>query len=132
MLRIRSALALEDRQLRLTLTDGSVVERDIQDLLVGQVFDRLRVEDAFFRRVRARHGTVTWPGDVDIVPETLIWDGPEPAEGTRPAAVLRPRSPGVLRRDAFLSEVRAAEAEDSAGTSTQFDDVEELLDKLQR
>jgi hypothetical protein len=37
------------------LTDGSVVERDIQDLLWGPMFDRLRVDDAFFRRVRARY-----------------------------------------------------------------------------
>ena len=72
-----------------------------------------------------------WPGDVDIAPETLIWDGPDPAEGARPAAFLRPRSPGALRRSLFHSEVRAAEGEDSGGTSTQFDDVEQLIDKLQ-
>jgi len=109
MLRIRSAAALEGRRLRLTLTDGSVVERDIQDLLLGPMFDRLRVDDAFFRRVRVRYGTVIWPGDVDIAPETLIWDGPDPVEGDGPAAFLRPRPPGALRRSLFHSEVRAAE-----------------------
>ncbi len=94
MLRVRSAVPLEGRGLRLTLTDGTVVERDIQDLLWGPVFERLRTDDALFRRVRARYGTVTWPGDLDIAPETLIWDGPDPVEGSRrPKPFLRPRSP---------------------------------------
>ena len=88
-------MPLADRRLRLTLTDGSVVERDIQDLLWGPVFERLRMDDAFFRRVRARYGTVTWPGNIDIAPETLIWDGPDPADDDRqlPEPFLRPRSP---------------------------------------
>jgi len=94
MLRIRTATPLIDRVLRLTLTDGSIVERDVQDLLWGPVFDRLRTDDAFFRRVRARYGTVTWPGNVDIAPETIIWDGPDPADETRlPEPFLRVRSP---------------------------------------
>ena len=95
LLRVRSASPLEGRRLRLTLTDGTVVERDIEDLLWGPVFERLRTDDAFFRRVRARYGTVTWPGDLDIAPETLIWDGPDPVDGSRrPEPFLRPRSPG--------------------------------------
>ena len=94
MLRVRSAVPLDGRRLRLTLTDGTVVERDIQDLLWGPVFERLRSDDAIFSRVRARAGTVTWPGNLDIAPETLIWDGPDPAEGSRrPESILRPRSP---------------------------------------
>jgi Protein of unknown function (DUF2442). len=81
------------------LTDGSVVERDIQDLLWGPIFERLRTDDAFFRRVRARYGTVTWPGDLDVAPETLIWDGPDPADNDRcPEPFLRPRSPSGSTR----------------------------------
>jgi len=95
MLRIRSATALDGRRVRLTLTDGSVVERDIQDLLWAPAFDRVRTDDAFFRRLRARSGTVAWPGDIDIAPETLIWDGPDPADENRslPARSLRLHSP---------------------------------------
>ena len=97
--RVRTAIPLEGRRLRLTLTDGSVVERDVQDLLWGPVFERLRTDDALFRRVRARYGTVTWPGDLDLAPETLIWDGPDPDdERRRPEAFLRPRSPAGLPR----------------------------------
>jgi hypothetical protein len=81
------------------LTNGAVVERDVQDLLWGPVFDRLRSDDTLFRRVRARHGTVTWPGNLDIAPETLIWDGLDPADNDRsPEPFLRPRSPSRSAR----------------------------------
>ena len=94
MLRVRSAIPLEGRGLRLTLTDGTSIERDISDLMWGPVFDRLRTDDALFRRVRARYGTVTWPGNLDIAPETLIWDGPDPAtDDPPPKRFLRPGSP---------------------------------------
>lgn len=94
MLRIRAAQPLQGRHLRLTLTDGTVIERDVQDLLWGEVFDRLRIDDVLFKRVRARGGTVTWPGNLDMAPETLIWDGPDPEEGDRrPEPRLRPRRP---------------------------------------
>jgi hypothetical protein len=95
MLRVRRAIPLEGRRLRLTLSDGSVVERDITDLLWGPVFERLRSDDAYFRRVRARYGTVTWPGNMDLAPETLIWgDDYPPDESTqRPPAYLRVHSP---------------------------------------
>jgi prevent-host-death family protein len=36
----------------------------------------------------------------------------------------------LLRRQLFLSEVREAEAEYSAGATRHFDDVEQLLDDL--
>ncbi len=101
MLRVRSATPLRERNLRLTLTDGTVVERDVQDLLWGSVFERLRADDAAFACVRARHGTVTWPDNLDIAPETLIWDGPDPADDDprRPAPFLRPHSPNRPRAD---------------------------------
>jgi len=59
MLRIRAATPLEGRRLRLTLTDGSVVERDISDFIAwGEIYERLATDDAYFRRVRVRYGTV--------------------------------------------------------------------------
>lgn len=96
MLRIRAATPLEGRRLRLTLTDGSVVERDISVFISwGPVYERLAADDAYFRRVRARYGTVTWPGNVDIAPELMIWGGPDPAhdDDSRPPAFMRVRSP---------------------------------------
>jgi len=98
MIRVRTAVPLEGRSLRLTLTDGTVVKRDVDDLLWGPVFERLRWDDGLFRRVRARSGTVTWPGDLDLAPETLIWDGPDPDDDSRPEPFLRPRSPRISTR----------------------------------
>ena len=100
MLRVRAVTPLEGRSVRLTLSDGTYVERDLTDLLVGPVFGRIAAEDAVFRRVRAIDGTIVWPGDVDIAPETLIWNGPTPADEAtrRPERFLRPRSPSRLTR----------------------------------
>jgi hypothetical protein len=73
------------------------VERDLTDLLVGPVFQAIAMDDAIFRRVRAEQGTLVWPDDIDIAPETLIWNGPEPgpAEHRRPAPALRPQLPSA-------------------------------------
>jgi Protein of unknown function (DUF2442) len=91
MLEIKRATPLEGRTLRLTLSDGSVVERDISDIISGPVFERLAADDAYFQRVRVQYGTVTWPGNVDIAPETMIWGNAEPEDetGLRPPPYLR-------------------------------------------
>ncbi len=76
MLRITKATPLSGHQLRLTLTDGSVVERDVGPLLVGPVFEPIRNDPDLFRRVSVEHGTLCWPGDVDLCPDTVLWNGP--------------------------------------------------------
>src|SRR5438309_1962568 len=86
MLRIAKVEALPGLRLRLTLTDGSVIERDVAPLLHGPVFERIRSDPAEFARVRAEGGTVVWPNGADLCPDTLIWNGPPP----EPA----PRQPG--------------------------------------
>jgi hypothetical protein len=81
MLRISEVRPLEGRLVELTLTDGSVVERDLSALLDGVgVFEQISFDDAAFREVYVDYGTLAWPGEVDIAPETLIWDGPDPAD----------------------------------------------------
>jgi hypothetical protein len=77
-LRIKQAVPLEAFRLRLTLTDGSVVERDVENLLSGPVFESIRRDPALFRKVRVEHGTLAWPGDVDLCPDMIIWQGPPP------------------------------------------------------
>jgi hypothetical protein len=70
------------------------VERNVRELLLGPVFEPLRTDYAKFRRARARHGTVEWPGDLDLAPETLIWNGPAPAgDSESPSARLVLRHP---------------------------------------
>lgn len=101
MLRISDVRPLEGRVVQLTLTDGSVVERDLSGLLDGVgVFERISFDDAAFREVSVDDGTLVWPGEVDIAPETLIWDGPAPKdEARRPAKFLRPQRPRHTRAD---------------------------------
>jgi Protein of unknown function (DUF2442) len=96
MLEIVAVEPLEDRSVRLTLSDGSVVERDLRDLLDGRgVFAQISSDDAAFRAVGVDYGTLVWPGDIDIAPETLIWDGPYPSDADvrRPETHLTPRRP---------------------------------------
>lgn len=82
-LRIQLVEALEPFWLRLTLTDGEVVERDVQPLLRGPLFDPLIQDPARFAEARAEYGTVVWPNGADLCPDMLIWGGAPPrGEGT--------------------------------------------------
>ena len=60
-----------------------------------RAFDPIAADDGLFRAVQVEYGTLVWPGGIDIAPETLIWDGPNPEAGTseRPTAYLRPKQP---------------------------------------
>jgi hypothetical protein len=90
MLRIRFAQALDDYRVRLTLTDGETVERDLRALLWGPVFQPLRDDYDRFRQVGVASGTLVWPGDLDFDPDTLIWGGAPPAApGSKPPKFLR-------------------------------------------
>jgi hypothetical protein len=84
LLRIREAEALEGFRLRLTLTVGSVIERDVRALLVGPIFEAVRTERWFFQKVRAEGGTVVWPNGADLCPDVLIWGGAPPEESEQP------------------------------------------------
>jgi hypothetical protein len=81
LLRIKKVEPLEGFLLRLTLSDGSVVEREILQLLVGPVFEKIREDPALFAQVHAEDGTVVWPNGADLCPDVLIWGGPPPEEG---------------------------------------------------
>jgi hypothetical protein len=78
MLRIKKAEPLSGYRLRLTLTDGTVVERAVGHLLHGPVFDAVRCDPAMFANVRVERGTVVWPGGVDLCPDTVLRNGPPP------------------------------------------------------
>ena len=92
MLQVKAVEVLAGYWLRLTLSNGEVVERDVQDLMRGGVFEPLRQRRDIFEAAFVDGSTVAWPGEVDIAPETLIWDGPEPNDpGVRPKPRLRVR-----------------------------------------
>ncbi len=80
LVRIRDVVPLEGFRLRLTLTDGRVIDRDVTRLLVGPIFESIRSDRALFGKVRAEAGTVVWPNGADLCPDVLIWDGPPPLD----------------------------------------------------
>ena len=73
MLKIRGVETLGDFTVRLTLTDGSTREVDLQPFLNGPVFEPVRNDPAFFRSVRVDEelGTIVWPNGADIDPFVL-------------------------------------------------------------
>jgi hypothetical protein len=80
LVRIREVQVLENHRVRLVLTDGAIVERDLAGLLRGPIFDAIRSDEARFREVRVDAGTLVWPNGADLCPDVVIWGGPPPAE----------------------------------------------------
>ena len=60
--------------LRLTFANGEQRRFDMTPYLDYPVFQRLR-NPGFFGLARVDYGTVTWPGEIDIAPETLYAEG---------------------------------------------------------
>jgi hypothetical protein len=88
LLRIRQALPLDGYRLQLTLSDGSVVQRDITSLMVGPIFEPLKSNPELFKQVRVEQGTVLWPNGADLCPDRLIWGGPPPEHSSSPPKEL--------------------------------------------
>ena len=63
----------DDHQVRVSFDDGLTTEVDLSYLLdYGGVFEPLR-DIGYFRQLRAdpEAGTIVWPNEADIAPETL-------------------------------------------------------------
>ncbi len=91
-IRIKHAEPLSRLRVRLTLTDGASVTRNLERLLVGPAFDAVRGDPLLFRQVKPVDGTIAWPNGADLCPDTVIWGGPPPAKYRRPEADLTPTS----------------------------------------
>jgi hypothetical protein len=77
--RIHAVEALPGYRIRLTLSDGRTVERDLSDLVpapgVENVFSPWR-DPAYFAQVHLATDpwpAPTWPNGVDLDPDVLIW-----------------------------------------------------------
>ena len=84
LVRIVSAAPLDGFRLRLTLTNGDVVERDVLHLMIGPVFERLRADPNEFRAVQVEGGALVWPNGADLCPDTIIWSGLPPVSAPHP------------------------------------------------
>lgn len=67
----------EDGTLLLVFENGQKRCFDMKPLLDKKPFTRLKKLPLFMKAAVA-YGTVVWPGNIDIAPETL-WDRSEPA-----------------------------------------------------
>jgi hypothetical protein len=60
---------------RVTFTDGSVREIDLEKYLYGPAFEPIRTDPDLFRRVFVGDGkTLVWPNGADIDPDVLFFD----------------------------------------------------------
>ena len=70
MIEVRSVEALSGYELALTFNSGERRRFDMRPYLRYPVFRRLE-NPGYFALARVDYGAVTWPGDIDIAPETL-------------------------------------------------------------
>jgi hypothetical protein len=71
--RVREVTPLEGHRLELVFTSGETGVYDCTPLLDFGVFKDLR-DERYFRRACVREGTVAWPREQDIDPDTLYLD----------------------------------------------------------
>jgi hypothetical protein len=69
--KVIAAKANDDFTLDLQFSDGSVKRFDMKPYLDYEVFQELKDLD-YFKQVNIAFGTVTWPHEQDIAPETLF------------------------------------------------------------
>ncbi len=74
MNKVIAVTANNDFSLDLEFKDGSVKRFDAKPYLDYEVFRELKDLD-YFKQVRIAFGTVQWPHDQDISPETLYLEG---------------------------------------------------------
>lgn len=70
MIQVTSVKTVSDFRLVVTFNTGERRCFDMHPYLQYPVFRRLE-NPAFFNLARVDYGTVTWPGEIDIAPETL-------------------------------------------------------------
>ncbi|WP_340122813.1 DUF2442 domain-containing protein [Methylobacter svalbardensis] len=70
MINVNSVEIMSDFVLLLTFSGGERRCFDMRPYLHYPVFRRLE-NPGFFSLAHVDYGTVTWPGDIDIAPETL-------------------------------------------------------------
>jgi Protein of unknown function (DUF2442) len=68
--RVTAVTPGEGQALLLQFNNGERRRMDVSPYLAYPVFERLR-EPGFFSLVQADHGTVSWPGGIDLDPDSV-------------------------------------------------------------
>ncbi len=68
--RVKSVKPMENYKLEITFDSGEVGVYDCSCLLDFGVFRELR-DESYFKKVKVAHGTVVWPNEQDICPDTI-------------------------------------------------------------
>jgi hypothetical protein len=71
--RVKSVVPLADYRLEITFSNGEIGLYDCRPLLDFGVFRELK-DETYFQQVYAEGGTVVWPHEQDICPDTLYLD----------------------------------------------------------
>lgn len=74
LVRVVDVLPLEGHWIRVTFTDGAVMDIGVADLLArGGAFASIRDSREVFEQVRVnpQSRTIEWPGEVDVDPDVL-------------------------------------------------------------
>ena len=71
--RVKAVVPRDDHKLEITLTNGEVGIFDCSHLLSLGVFQELQ-DIRYLKQARAENGTVVWPHEQDICPDTLYED----------------------------------------------------------
>ncbi len=78
--RIKAVEPKDDYQLMLVFTNGERGIYDCSHLLDFGIFQELKDKN-YFRQVRLLHGSIAWPHEQDICPDTLYGDSKKQMEG---------------------------------------------------
>jgi len=74
---VRAVVPKDDYKLEITFSNGEIGVFDCAPLLGFGVFMELQ-EVSYFKQVRAESGTVVWPHEQDICPDTLYEESTKP------------------------------------------------------
>jgi hypothetical protein len=95
--RVKAVAPRDDYTLEITFTNGEVGIFDCTHLLSFGVFTELE-DIRYFRRARVAQGTVVWPHEQDICPDTLYEDSTKlPAPDGRSRSDELSESPWATR-----------------------------------
>ena len=79
--RVRSVVAMPSHKLRVEFTDGQSRLLDVRPYLSYTVFRPLSNPE-IFNQAKADHGTVSWPGGIDLDPDSVFLESVPTEEGS--------------------------------------------------